>query len=311
MMCLSIEQACERLQNGDVVAVPTETVYGLAGLISNQEALKKIFAVKERPFFDPLIVHVKDLESARPLVTSIPKIYQDLAEAFWPGPLTLVTPKSNLVSDLITSGLPTVALRSPNHKIAQAILAKVGPFAAPSANRFGKTSPTTAEHVTQEFGDQVGVVDGGPCDVGVESTVVRLNGETLEILRPGRVLRSDLEKIANRHHVKVAVATSQASPGHLPHHYQPEVPLILLNQELAESELRTRICDALKREDFSIQRLILPRDSREAARVLYSDLRRFSEDSSNVIVVPHSEWHWREESTDLVDRLTRASSFIF
>src|SRR5262249_14260289 len=157
MSYASVSQACELLLTDGIVAVPTETVYGLAGKIDSPVALKKIFATKQRPFFDPLIVHVKDLEQARPLVKKIAPIFRDLAEAFWPGPLTLVLEKSSLVDDLITSGLPTVALRAPRHELAQKILTHIGAFAAPSANRFGKTSPTTADHVIQEFGEQVAV----------------------------------------------------------------------------------------------------------------------------------------------------------
>lgn len=311
MSYVNADQAIQLLKDGDVVAVPTETVYGLAGLISHPSALKKIFAVKQRPFFDPLIVHVENLESARELVSHVPTVLEELAQKFWPGPLTLVMEKSSKVDDLITSGLNTVALRSPRHEEAQKILKQTGPFAAPSANRFGKTSPTTAAHVLQEFGDPVPVVDGGACEVGLESTVVRVQGSRLQILRPGRILKSDLQPIAERHAMTVEIAPSEASPGHLPHHYQPEVPLILLKEDWPEEELKKRIRDALNKTNFAIQYLDLPQKSSEAARVLYSKLRQLSENPSHVIVVKRSNWSWHEDSTDLIDRLTRASTLIF
>lgn len=307
----NVSQACEILQSGGVVGVPTETVYGLAGKIDSIAALKKIFAVKERPFFDPLIVHVKDLEQARPLVKEVSPVFQELAQTFWPGPLTLVMEKSSRIDDLITSGLASVALRSPKHLLAQEILKNVGPFAAPSANRFGKTSPTTAEHVLQEFGDQVPVVDGGPCEVGVESTVVRVNACRLEILRPGRVLKQDLEPIAQRHGLTVVIAPSESSPGHLPHHYQPEVPLFLLKTDCAEMELRQRVSQVLGRNDFTFTYLQLSKKAHEAARTLYSELRRLSKTPGTVIIVKRADWIWSEDSTDLIDRLTRASTAIF
>lgn len=311
MSYVSLSSACEILNSDGIVGVPTETVYGLAGRIDSQLALKKIFATKERPFFDPLIVHVTNLEQARPLVKDIAPIFEDLAKTFWPGPLTLVMEKSSRVNDLITSGLPSVALRSPRHELAQKILAQVGPFAAPSANRFGKTSPTTAEHVLQEFGEQVSVVDGGPCEVGVESTVVRVNNGHLEILRPGRILKKDLEPIAERHGLKVIVAPSEASPGHLPHHYQPEVPLFLLKFDYSESELRQRISKLIERTDFTLHYLQLSKKPHEAARTLYAELRKLSQNPGNIIAVKRSDWIWSEDSTDLIDRLTRASTAIF
>lgn len=307
---ISLSKACDILLADGVVAVPTETVYGLAGRIDSLIALKKIFAVKERPFFDPLIVHVKDLEQARPLVVSVHPVFLELAEKFWPGPLTLVMEKSTLVDDLITAGLPTVALRSPRHEIAQKILATVGPFAAPSANRFGKTSPTAAAHVKEEFGERVAVVDGGPCEIGLESTVVRVRDKQLEILRPGRVLKKDLLPIAERHGFSVVLASSEASPGHLPHHYQPEVPLFLLKNDYSESEIKNRVSSLLGRENFVVQYLKLPKNPQQAARILYADLRRLSQLHDSVIVVKRSDWFWSEESTDLIDRLTRASTAI-
>ena len=191
MSLISIGQAVQLLRANNVVAVPTETVYGLAARISSPQALEKIFTTKERPLFDPLIVHVRDIAQARGLTQEWPAIIDHLAQTFWPGPLTVVVAKNSLVNPLITAGLDTVGLRAPAHPITQQILIDLNePFAAPSANRFGRTSPTRAEHVEKEFSGQVAVVGGGPCQVGVESTVVRLQtGKQmkLEILRPGQI----------------------------------------------------------------------------------------------------------------------------
>ena len=159
---ISVDQAIALLKQGEVVALPTETVYGLAALITHEEALKNIFKIKQRPLFDPLIVHVENIEMAKPLVESIDELSLALMKNFWPGPLTILRPKSKRISDLITAGLLEVGLRSPNHPVAQNILKSTQtPFAAPSANLFGKTSPTTAQHVLEEFNNQVPVVEGG------------------------------------------------------------------------------------------------------------------------------------------------------
>lgn len=307
MAIIEVNKAIEKLRAGNVVGVPTETVYGLAGLIGNDNALRKIFTVKDRPFFDPLIVHVLNVESAKQLAREFPPVFEELADHFWPGPLTLVCPKKSSVSDLITSGLPTVALRSPDHKVAQKILDEAGPFAAPSANRFGRTSPTAAAHVIDEFQNQVDVVDGGPCTVGLESTVVELLGDCLSILRPGRILKSDLASIADRYALTVNFHESNHSPGHLKHHYQPEVPLILVRGNIDEQTLREKIADTLKKTDFVFQQLLLPSDPRHAARILYAELRRLSQNPKNIIVAQPAQWGWKSDDSDLMDRLNRAA----
>ncbi len=222
------DQAVAKLKNDDVVAMPTETVYGLAGRIGSERALKKIFSTKKRPFFDPLIVHVSSIEQAKMCYQMWNPIAEKLAARFWPGPLTMVMPKSDRVSSLITSGLETVAVRWPAHPIAQKLIQMVGePLAAPSANLFGKTSPTKAEHVREQFGDEVFILDGGSSEFGIESTVLliqtlnpsqfvkNLHGEShrvvsestskveshegivdhyeLSILRPGSVTKAQIE----------------------------------------------------------------------------------------------------------------------
>jgi len=234
----TIQQAAHLLQNGGVVALPTETVYGLGANALNPAAVARVFAIKQRPSFDPLIVHVPDAEAAFALSAQVPEVALQLSDAFWPGPLTLVLKKQSTVPDLVTSGLDTVALRVPSHPVMQQVLRKSGlPIAAPSANPFGKTSPTTAEHVRYALGDAVDlIVDGGPCATGVESTVVHCSEEPV-ILRPGGVPREAIEQIIGPcplvneliselvHDTPDAASPATPSPGMLAQHYAPDTPL--------------------------------------------------------------------------------------
>lgn len=230
-----IEKAAALLRRGEVVAFPTETVYGLGANATNVDAVARVFEVKGRPRFDPLIVHVRDEAAARELVSEWPAAAAKLAAAFWPGPLTLVLPKRDRVPDLVTSGLPRVAVRVPDHPVALDLLREAGvPVAAPSANRFGRTSPTTAEHVREEFtADEVPtVLDGGHCRTGVESTVVAIDGDRLTVLRLGgttvEALRAVVGEGGNVGVVTRAEAGSAAaSPGMLDRHYAPRTPLTL------------------------------------------------------------------------------------
>ncbi len=254
-----ISAAAEILRGGGVVAMPTETVYGLAGDAFHEPALARIFDTKERPTFDPLIVHVAagaaplrlaDLDAARLVdATGLPSPLRAAADAliarFWPGPLTLVLPKRDEVPDLATSGLPSVAVRMPAHPVAQALLdAFGGPLAAPSANRFGRISPTSAEAVLEELGDRIPLIlDGGRCAVGVESTVLsvgQLAGQqgALVLLRPGAISAAAIEAATG-----LAVAPPpesgnrggpQVAPGLLASHYAPRVPLALLPGPVAQ-----------------------------------------------------------------------------
>lgn len=213
----SIEQAAERLRRGGLVGMPTETVYGLAGDALNEAAVAKVFAAKQRPSFDPLIVHVPGVDQAKQLAHFNEQAAR-LAEAFWPGPMTLVLPRQQdepgkpIVPDLVTAGLDSVGIRVPDHPVALALLnASQCPLAAPSANKFGSISPTLAQHVLDELGDQVGIVlDGGPCDRGVESTVVRVNNSGVEVLRLGALPLELVEHVVGH---EVAVLKPSSSPG--------------------------------------------------------------------------------------------------
>ncbi len=227
-----LEKAAEIIRNGGVVAFPTETVYGLGADARNPMAVARIFELKERPYFDPLIVHIADLAQLKEL-TSLrdPRVYE-LAEAFWPGPLTMVLPKSDLVPDIVTSGLPTVGVRMPDHPMALELIRKAGcPLAAPSANKFGKVSPTEPWHVSKHLPDVDMILDGGKTRVGIESTVIALRPDGFQLLRPGAVTRDDLDRILPESFDIPQMADPEA-PGMLASHYSPSKPFFLYSPDL-------------------------------------------------------------------------------
>lgn len=227
----AIARAVHLLREGQVVGLPTETVYGLAGDGLNPAALARIFEVKQRPLFDPLILHFADAAGAFALAEDVPTLAHELARRFWPGPLTLVVRKIDIVPDLATSGLPNVALRVPEHPVAQALLrAFGGPLAAPSANRFGRISPTDARAVQAELGDAVPLIlDGGPCGVGLESTVISLAEPQPVLLRAGGIPLEEIEKITGPVQHATPVDERPQAPGHLKHHYAPRKLLRLVS----------------------------------------------------------------------------------
>lgn len=220
-----IAKAAELLRAGRLVAFPTETVYGLGANALDEAAIRRIFEAKERPFSSPLIVHVTGIGMARELALEWPDKAEKLAQHFWPGPLTIVVPKRANIPDIVTAGLPSAGLRMPAHPVAQALLeAAQIPIAAPSANRFTELSPTTAEHVRQSLGDRVDMIlDGGPCTVGIESTVVSFAGPNPRILRPGMISRTEIEAVIG----PVETGAGPESPGQHPRHYSPATPIIL------------------------------------------------------------------------------------
>lgn len=243
----SVEEAARLLKQGEVVAIPTETVYGLAGNAFEPKALAKIFAAKERPTFDPLIVHISDISQMADIAKDIPEEAYQLAEAFWPGPLTMILPKKDCIPDLCTSGLPSVAVRFPSHPVARAIINASGlPLAAPSANLFKHVSPTTAEHVAAQLSDRIaGIVDGGPCQVGVESSIVSLTGDVPTVLRPGAITPEMVKKVLGRVAIKESTSKpgeAMQAPGQCDTHYRPQVPLyfgeVPANAVLPENTVR-------------------------------------------------------------------------
>ena len=316
-MMISVPEAVAKLQTGGIVAIPTETVYGLAGRIDDNSALKQIFMVKQRPFFDPLIVHVSDLGQAKRLTRDWPAVFDVLANAFWPGPLTLIARKAESVSSLITSGLETVALRWPNHPVALQILKELQiPLAAPSANLFGKTSPTTAAHVEKEFMGEVPVVDGGPSEVGVESTVLAYDESTpgtLHILRPGGISRADIQKVLREQDqiFEVVRTTSAASPGHLKAHYQPNCPVVILEDKAWSDDFRKTIEQQLDRPFPYVHEMKLGASAQVAARRLYEEFRQFSEVQGGLIVITRSPENMTPDWEAVWDRIERAATFTF
>jgi L-threonylcarbamoyladenylate synthase len=223
---ISIKEAAERIRAGEVVALPTETVYGLGANALEAAAVAKIYELKGRPASSPLIVHVASIEMARSLVSEWPPEAEELARRYWPGPLTLILAKAPAIPGIVTAGLSTVGVRVPNHPLALALIREAGvPIAAPSANRFMGLSATTAEHVLGAFGDAVPVLDGGPCQVGIESTVVSINAGKITLLRPGMISIDDVER-------RSAPSTDAAhpAPGMHPRHYSPRTPLVLSSE---------------------------------------------------------------------------------
>lgn len=224
-----IALAAQHIREGRLVAFPTETVYGLGADALNPMAVARIFELKERPTFDPLIVHIADLKDIARLTTGNDPRVALLAERFWPGPLTIVLPKSDLVPDLVTSGLGTVGIRMPNHPIALELIRSSGcPLAAPSANKFGQLSPTRARHVEKQLPDVDFLLDGGSTTVGIESTIISLNTEGFEILRHGVITREEIEDLIPYHALPASEKDNIVSPGMLKSHYSPNKPLYIL-----------------------------------------------------------------------------------
>ena len=220
-----IDEARRVLESGGVIGLPTETVYGLGADATSASAVRKIFAIKGRPADHPLIVHVADIEAARGLSRSWPSSAELLAEAFWPGPLTIIVERGPMILDVVTGGRDTVAIRIPRHALALRLLQRFGrPVAAPSANRFGRVSPTTAEHVRSDLGSDVTMVlDGGPCEVGLESTIVDCSVDPPQILRPGSISAEQIADVVGR--LASASGPSRA-PGMLESHYAPDCTIV-------------------------------------------------------------------------------------
>jgi len=308
-----VEQAALLLHLGGLVALPTETVYGLAGDALNASAVALIFEAKERPAFDPLIVHLPNLEWLDRLTTAAKDpLIAELIRRFWPGPLTLVLPRRSIVPDLVTSGLPTVAVRMSAHPLFRAVLERFGnPVAAPSANRFGRISPTAAEHVLEELGGRIPLIlDGGPCAIGVESTVVALDNGGLKLLRAGPVTAEELAAIAP---IRAAGPAIQA-PGQLESHYAPGTRMRLLaNPAEAGAWTGPEKAGLLawsrreKPPQFSAMEVLTPNnDPREAAARLFAAMRRLDAMSLELIVAEPPPAHGL--GVAILDRLRKAAA---
>jgi L-threonylcarbamoyladenylate synthase len=311
-----LSAAAAVLQRGGLVAFPTETVYGLGADATNAAAVRRIFLAKGRPEDHPLIVHIGEASSASRYAMEVPTAAHRLAERFWPGPLTLILRKSERVPDAVTGGQITVGLRVPAHPIALALLhAFGGAIAAPSANKFGLVSPTTAAHVREDLGDSVDVVlDGGACAVGIESTIVDLTSQFPRILRLGGVTQEDLEDALGQRLSHVTQASVRA-PGMLRSHYAPRARVVLaqrdtVRQEVAALESSGLYVAVLAGEELelppSVALLPLPGEASEAARVLYDRLREVDRlGYGAVVVVPPAEVGLGRA---IADRLSKAAA---
>jgi L-threonylcarbamoyladenylate synthase len=302
-----IEKAVEILNSGSVVAMPTETVYGLAGNIEDENSIRKIFETKNRPFFDPLIVHVSSEDQAKLLTDNWNQYCHILADKFWPGPLTIVVPKSHNVNPLITAGLESVGIRLPSHNIAQELIShfQMG-LAAPSANKFKQTSPTCSDHVREEFGDDVFVLEGGHCEIGIESTVIGVFDDKVEIYRPGMITQKEIQDCLD---IPVKNTKSPVAPGHLEHHYMPKKPLVQFKDEISKSKIK-KAAKELKLKDERYGVLILDDDVNIAARQLYSQLRSRDLLEASFIAFAKEEKHLDEKWIAIFDRLDKATTLF-
>jgi L-threonylcarbamoyladenylate synthase len=289
-----INIAAASLVKNEIVAIPTETVYGLAGNAFNEEALKKIFILKRRPFYNPLIVHIKSSNCLEEVACDIPEIAWKLAEKFWPGPLTLVLKRKENISDLITAGKDTVAVRVPNHSVALDLLSKLDfPLAAPSANPFGSISPTNAEHVSNYFkGDLEVVLDGGYCEAGIESTIIGFENNQPILFRHGSIPVEEIEKVAGKVLINIKNDTRPDAPGMLSRHYAPATQTYLTNdvEALLNSFSDQKIGLLLFKNELIDSRVhaqeILSKSGnmQEAAKNLYAALHRLDQLELDLII---------------------------
>jgi len=313
----ALNRAVKLLQEGNLVAIPTETVYGLAADASNPKAIQKIYTAKGRPSHNPLIIHLPNRAAMSSYAINIPNTAWQLAEAFWPGPLTLILQKHPNVPSIVTANQDTVALRVPNHPITLELLRRFkGGLAAPSANRSGRISPTQAEHVQEELGSHVDfILDGGPCQVGIESTIVLVTDSNVTILRQGAITATLLAryvKVQETHHSKTIV------PGNDLSHYAPSKPLYLLKKEA----LLDRVKHNSNQPSFSVLSFmekpellhhsaeclkwrVATKDPLSFAQNLYANLRALDQPPSECILIemPPTEEAWLA----IMDRLTRAA----
>ncbi|AOF80757.1 tRNA threonylcarbamoyl adenosine modification protein, Sua5/YciO/YrdC/YwlC family [Methyloversatilis sp. RAC08] len=310
-----IDVAAERLRAGELVAFPTETVYGLGADALNPDAVRRIFAAKGRPADHPLIVHLPETARIVDWARDIPREAIALANAFWPGPLTLILKRDADVPDEVTGGQDTVGLRVPAHPVALQLLRAFGSgVAAPSANRYGRISPTTAAHVRDEFGDAITVLDGGACEVGIESTILDLSGEAPRILRPGAISAAQIEAVIGR---KLATTAGQGAPrasGTLAAHYAPRTPMKKVAGERLRDFLNAfrhsgRRCAVIAHSqpplaDCPHQWSMLPADPEGYARGLYAALREADASGGAMIVIEATPEGVTWAAVN--DRLTRA-----
>ena len=313
----AVLEAASRLRNGGMAVFPTETVYGLGANALDAEAVRQIFAAKGRPQTNPVIVHVADADAALGLVSEWPDRAQTLAEAFWPGPLTLVLPKSPAVPDVVTAGGQTVGVRVPSHPVALELLREAGvPLAAPSANRSEEVSPTMARHVAESLGnflDDLLILDGGPCAVGLESTVLDVTGEIPRILRPGMITAQMLREVIGEVWEGAQNANEpERSPGQMLRHYAPRKPLLIVPanelQSIQQKGDGIWFCLPPTFEAApGIAPFVAPPGAENYARALYRNIRQMDE-AGNISRIVIEEPPRTPEWAAVHDRLRRASA---
>jgi len=315
MIGKDINKAIALLEAGELVAIPTETVYGLAGNALDTTAVTKIFVAKNRPHFDPLIVHVPSLQRAEQVVRSIPEKALILSNLFWPGPLTILLNKKQIIPDLVTAGLDTVGIRCPRHPLTLELLQKINfPLAAPSANPFGYVSPTRPEHVSEQLGDKISyILDGGPCPVGIESTIVGFEEDQTIVYRLGGLSLENIEDAIGSVSVQGHSLANPKAPGQLNSHYAPRKRLVLgtfpqLFKTYGQVQVGTLSFRTLFQEVEKRNQIVLSPSGNleEAARNLFSGLRELDKMEVSVILA--------EEVPDIGigkainDRLRRAAA---
>ena len=322
LFAAAVKRAADMLRASEVVALPTETVYGLAANALNAQAVTRIYKVKGRPAHNPIIVHVASVEMAQRCVTAWPAVADKLANSFWPGPLTVVLPHAKEIPELVTADGPTVGVRWPSHPFIQAVIHECGfPLAAPSANLSTRVSPTNAGHVAKQLGDRIRlIVDGGQSQVGIESTVVDLTSDPPAVLRPGMIhepsLIAVMGDLIGHHQVQLPHQQTLRSPGLLKKHYAPKAKLLVMHWR-DSADLKVRISHRASRihiiththipssEGF-MGVSVIPHDAEAFARAIYAELHRCDEAGADLIVVealPDGP-EWRAIS----DRLCRAAA---
>jgi len=308
-----IASAARILRDGGIVAFPTETVYGLGADAFNAQAVARVFEVKKRPRFDPLIVHIHDVAQLELVAESVPAGAWKLIRKFWPGPLTIVVPKRPAVADIVTAGLPNVGVRMPRHSVALELLrAAQTPIAAPSANLFGRISPTDAAHVREHLAGSVDMIlDGGPCSVGIESTIVSFAGKVPMLLRPGGTPTEEIENLIGELCVPEPTSQMSASPGRSLRHYAPATPVVIATTPSILPGLRKGLLaftpqpDYITR-DFDVVEVLSHNGSlNEAACNLFAALRRLDQSKLDVIIA--KKFPEQGLGRAINDRLSRAS----
>jgi len=306
----NIKKGAGIIRKGGLVAFPTETVYGLGADALNPEAVAGIFEAKQRPFFDPLIVHIAECSDVNKLTSGIDKKTEKLVHTFWPGPLTVILKKSAIVPDIITSGLDTVAIRMPRHETALELIRESGtPIAAPSANRFSCLSPTTSRHVMEQLGNSVDMIlDGGPCAIGIESTIIKIDETGIHLLRPGGVAAESIEETAGEKIIRGTAGSKPEAPGQMNYHYSPSKPVIISDKPPVDDSKGGFLFFTKPETEYPAERTFIlseKGDLREAAANLFSHLHALDSLDISRIYAQNVPEHGL--GLGIMDRLKKAS----